>query len=79
MRLPCGYLIEAESKLCTEFVHPNEAWGLQVSVFSGEIGFAIPYWDDVDSAIAQAKEHARLLAAEFDLGLADQQDGEIIC
>lgn len=74
-----GYLMEADTRVRTEFIHPNESWGLQAWVSPGEVSFAAPYWDDADLAIAQAKEHARMLAAEFDLGLTDQQDGEVIC
>lgn len=76
--LKLGYTVEAESELCTELIHPNQEWGLQVSVFSSEITFLIPYWDDADAAIAVAKDHARKLATEFDLGLTNQQDGETI-
>jgi hypothetical protein len=35
----------------TEFEFPNSNWGLQVSVFKGEVAFGIPFWDDVDAAI----------------------------
>jgi len=73
-----GYAIESENPNCTEFIHQNAAWALQVAVFKTEIAFSVPYWDDADNAIAQAKIHARLLAQEFDLGLTDQQDGETI-
>jgi hypothetical protein len=52
--------------------------GTTVLVFASEIAFTIPYWDDADSAIVHAKNHARLLAFEFGLGLSDQQDGELI-
>jgi hypothetical protein len=73
-----GYSVEGESKFCVEFTYPNELWGLQASVFSGEIAFTAPYWDDSEAAIALAKEHARAIAREFDLGLIDRQDGEVI-
>lgn len=76
--LNLGYTVETESKLCTEFVHPNQGWGLQVTVFSSEIAFSIPYWDDAGAAIAVAKVHARKLATEYGLGLTVQQDGETI-
>ena len=76
--LSLGYTIESEGVNCTEFIHPNDSWALQVAVFKTEIAFSVPYWDDAENAIAKAKSHARLLAQEFDLGLTDQQDGEII-
>jgi hypothetical protein len=77
--LTLGYSVESDGVNCTEFIHPNSAWALQVAVFKTEIAFSVPYWDDADAAIAQAKRHARLLAQEFDLGLTDRQDGEFIC
>lgn len=77
--LSLGYMIESDRPDCAEYAHPNGSWGLQVLVFASEIAFTVPYWDDADSAIAQAKNHARLLALEFGLGLSDQQDGELIC
>jgi|LakMenE01Jun11ns_1017448.scaffolds.fasta_scaffold9413159_2 hypothetical protein len=76
--LSLGYTIESDSVNCTEFIHPNDSWALQISVFQTEIAFSVPYWDDSENAIAQAKLHARLLAQEFNLGLTDQQDGETI-
>jgi len=76
--LSLGYNIESDGPNCVEYVHSNGSWGLQVSVFESEIAFTIPYWDDADSAIVHAKNHARLLALEFGLGLTDQQDGELI-
>lgn len=76
--LSLGYTIEFDGPDYVEYVHPNASWGLQVSVFESEIAFTVPYWDDADSAVAQAKNHARLLALEFGLGLTDQQDGESI-
>ncbi|MFY8071301.1 MAG: hypothetical protein ACOVNQ_06410 [Pirellula sp.] len=57
-----GYTIESENPNCTEFIHLNAAWALQVAVFKTEIAFFVPYWDDADNAIAEAKIHARLLA-----------------
>ncbi len=76
--LSLGYTIEFVGPSYEEYVHPNGSWGLQVSVYESEIAFSIPYWDDADSAVAQAKNHARLLALEFGLGMSDQQDGELI-
>lgn len=77
--LNMGYLIEADNDHCTEYIHPNGAWGLQVTVFKTEITFSVPYWDDADAAVAHAKADARRLADEFCLGLTDQQNGELIC
>lgn len=74
-----GYSVESDGAGCTEFIHPTESWGLQVSVFKTEVSFSVPYWKDAQAAIAQAKSDARRLAQEFDLGLTDPQDGETIC
>jgi hypothetical protein len=74
-----GYSVESDGAGCTEFIHPKASWGLQVSVFKTEVAFSVPYWKDAQAAIAQAKSDARRLAQEFDLGLSDPQDGEMIC
>ncbi|MBW1801477.1 MAG: hypothetical protein JRJ85_12210 [Deltaproteobacteria bacterium] len=72
-----GYILERESAVSTELIHPNDKWGLQVCIFKGEVSFTIPYWDDVKRAIKEAKRGARMIAQEFNLGYYDQQDGTI--
>lgn len=73
-----GYVLESERVGYSEWVYPNEKWGLQVSVFSCEIAFSIPYWHDADSAIELARNHARELATLTQLGYYDQQTGETL-
>jgi|tagenome__1003787_1003787.scaffolds.fasta_scaffold20293335_2 hypothetical protein len=69
-----GYITQNES----EFEFPNSRWGLQVSVFKGEVAFGIPYWDDVDAAIETARADAMELAKLTELGFYDPQTGEAI-
>lgn len=75
-----GYSVSSDDSdgVNTEFIHPNKSWALTVTIFQNEISFSVPYWHDAESAIEQAKLHARLLAKEFNLGLTDQQDGETL-
>jgi hypothetical protein len=62
----------------SEFEHPNADWGLQVCVFSGEVAFAIAYWDDADTAIGTARADALAIARDANLGFYDPQTGEAI-
>ena len=59
-----------------EFGHPNSKWGLQVALFSGEVSFSIPYWDDVATAVEAARADAMELATIANLGFYDPQIGE---
>ena len=70
-----GFILENDSTLSAELIHPNEKWGLQVCIFKGEVSLSIPYWDDAENAVEEAKRIARIIAREFNLGYYDQQDG----
>lgn len=70
-----GYKLEAASPICREWIHPKEGWGLQANLFSSEIAFSIPYWDDWENAVMEAEAVARQLAEELDLGFHDPQSG----
>ncbi len=72
-----GYIVEQEQMRCMESVHPKESWGLQVAVFTTEVAFVIPYWDNADRAIEVARRDARALAQIEGLGCYDQQTGEM--
>ena len=61
-----------------EFEHSNATWGLQVSIFAGEISFCVPYWDDAKAAVGVARADALELAKDADLGFYDPQSGEAI-
>jgi hypothetical protein len=69
-----GYVPQGD----TDFEFPNDKWGLQASVFKGEVAFGIPYWDDADAAIERAHKDAKELAIVADLGFYDPQTGEAI-
>lgn len=71
-----GYRLEHESATCKEYIHPNPKWGLQVSVFNGEIAFSIPYWDDAEAAIAAAAADAKEIAQSTGLACYDPQVDE---
>ena len=72
-----GYRLSSGSSTGKEYIHPNSKWGLQVSVFAGEIAFSIPYWDDADAAIATAVKHAKEMAKSAGLAYYDPQEGEV--
>lgn len=61
-----------------EFEHANSKWGLQVTLFGGEVSFTIPYWDDAAAAIEVARADAMELATAASLGFYDPQTGEAI-
>jgi hypothetical protein len=71
-----GYLLESDGAACQEYIHPNEKWAIQVSIFKGEVSFSIPYWDNADSAISAARADAKELATATGLGFYDPQVGE---
>lgn len=76
LRLPVyGYSIESETPLCTEYIHENVKWAIQVAVFRTEIAFSIPYWDESEVAIESALETAYEIADSLDLVVYDQQTG----
>jgi len=61
-----------------EFEFPNADWGLEVSVFKGEVAFGIAYWDNADAAIEKARADALELAQDTELGFYDPQTDEAI-
>lgn len=67
-----GYITDDE----TEFDFPDSKWGLQVSVFKGEVAFGIAYSDHVDAAVEKARMDALELAKATELGFYDPQTGE---
>jgi hypothetical protein len=69
-----GYVALSQSEL----EHSNPARGLQVSIFTGEVSFSLPYWDEVDAPIAVARADALELAMETNLAFYDPQTGEVI-
>jgi hypothetical protein len=72
-----GYVIDFEREGYCELLHPNKDWGLQVSLCQGQVGFTVPYWDDVERAIEVAQRDAREIAAMANLGYYDSQIGEV--
>ncbi len=70
------YQIESNSASCTEYIHPNPKWGIQVVVFKSQIAFSIPYWDDSENAIMEALMTAHEIADDLGLCVYDPQTGE---
>ncbi|OYP31654.1 hypothetical protein [Rhodopirellula sp. MGV] len=89
LRLPVyGYSIESETPVCTEYIHKNAKWAIQIAVFKTEIAFiqiavfkteiafSIPYWEESEIAIENALETAYEIADSLDLVVYDQQTGD---
>jgi hypothetical protein len=66
-----GYLLDDPE--LRDYSHPREEWGIQLTIFDGEIAFTIPYWDDIAAAITAALEDAQELARFAGLALYDPQ------
>ena len=75
MLLSDGYIVDSESGVSTDLVHPKKEWGLQVCIFKGQISFSIPYWDDADNPVEETKRYAWKIAKKFNLGYHDRQEG----
>ena len=67
-----GYLTDDGN----EFNHPNEAWGIQVCCYRGEVGFSIAYGDEAADAVEAGRAEALEMARETGLGFYDPQTGE---
>jgi hypothetical protein len=52
--LKYDYELETKNPNCTEYIHKNRNWSIQVAVFRTEIAFSVPYWDDAENAIFEA-------------------------
>lgn len=72
-----GYKEDSDFSPFKEYKHAKSKWGIQVSVFSSEITFSVPYWDDLENAIIVASEDAKALAKLTSLGYYDSQMDEI--
>jgi hypothetical protein len=68
-----GYMHGGGSGEAEEYFHPNEAWGITVSIYTGEVAIAIPYWEDARIAIEAALVDAEELAEASELTLFDRQ------
>jgi hypothetical protein len=74
--LKYDYELESKNPNCTEYIHKNRKWSIQVAVFSTEIAFSVPYWDDAENAIFEALQTAHELADNGDIVVYDPQSGE---
>lgn len=68
------YEPQAESPSSVEYIHKNKQWSIKVTVTAGEIAFAVPYWDDAENAIAQARQTASQLSLSGDLVIYTPDD-----
>lgn len=70
------YELQSKNPTCTEYVHKNKDWSIQVAVFQTEIVFSVPYWNDAENAIFEALQTAHELADHDDLFVFNPQTGE---
>ena len=70
------YELETTNPNCTEYIHKNRKWSIQVAVFRTEIAFSVPYWDDAENAIFEALQTAHELAHNGDIVVYDPQTEE---
>ena len=72
-----GYAMEVDHPTYgKQFAHPNPAWGVEVGVYRGSVGFSIAYWEESTNAIAAVMTQARELAKLTGLAIHDPQSGE---
>lgn len=74
--LKYDYELGTANPNCTEYIHKNRRWSIQVAVFRTEIAFSVPYWDDAESAIFDALQTAHELADTGEIVVYDPQTGE---
>lgn len=74
--LKYDYELETTDPDCTEYIHKNRKWSIQITVFNTEIAFSVPYWDDAENAIFKALQTAHELADSGDIVVYDPQTGE---
>jgi hypothetical protein len=68
--------VETEFESHCEFEYPAHDWGLQATIFPGEIAFSVPYWDSADAAIQMVRTHVLELSERTGLAYSDPQTGE---
>ena len=75
-RLPKYGYREDEESSGREFIKEIGGCPVQVSVFATEIAFSVPYWDNMDAALAEALQDASELADSDTTALFDPQTEE---
>src|ERR1043165_1234553 len=71
-----GYQLESEDEEVQEFVKTVSGCPIQVSVFSSEIAFSVPYGDNSNEAIFEAFKDASVLSDTKSMVLYDPQTEE---
>jgi hypothetical protein len=74
--LKYDYELETKNPNCTEYIHKNRKWSIQVAVFRTEIAFSVPYWNDAENAIFEALQTAHELCDTGEMVVFDPQTGD---
>jgi hypothetical protein len=69
------YNLESTTPRCREFVKDVGGCPIQVAVFSTEIAFSVPYWQNAKEAILEALQDASELVEPEHMVLFNPQDG----
>ncbi|MDO5692468.1 MAG: hypothetical protein Q4G70_08295 [Pseudomonadota bacterium] len=70
------YNLETTTSDCREFAKHIDDCPIQVSVFTTEIAFSVPYWENSDDAIFEALQDASELFESEYMALFNPQVGE---
>ena len=71
-----GYRLESTTPECRSFIKNMDGCPIQVSVFTTEIAFTIPYWENSQDAIREALQDACDIPEPEAMVLFDPQTGE---
>lgn len=71
-----GYSLEASTPACREFVKHINGCPVQVAIFTTEIAFSVPYWQNAQDAIFEALQDASEIIEPDHMVLFNPQDGE---
>ncbi len=59
-----------------EYQHADKNWGVSVSIHNTEICFSVPFWDDFDDALFEARMTSAELCDSPELMIYDPQGQE---
>ena len=69
------YRLDPDEPGDASYIHKNEKWGIQVTIFDSEIAFSVPYWNDAENAIFEEIPIAHELIDGGDVVVFDPQTG----
>lgn len=70
------YQLVSENADRCEYLHSDKNWGVSVSIHNTEICFSVPFWDDFDDALFEARMTSAELSDTPELLVYDPQGQE---